>query len=78
LRDVADEEKSPSRVSPRLVAGGVAVLIAAVFVLQNRDKARIRFLVLDFHVGVWFGLLVTFVLGAVVGLVAGRARGGSD
>jgi uncharacterized integral membrane protein len=71
---VAESESTPGRLSPKVVGGAALAVVALVFVLQNRAKARITFLFLHLNIGLWFGLLVTFVLGIVAGLVLGRAR----
>ena len=51
----------------RVIAGVVVLALSLVFILQNTDQANINFLFFDFEVGMWFGLLVAFVLGAIVG-----------
>jgi uncharacterized integral membrane protein len=61
-------------VSPKIIGGGALAVLAVVFALQNRTKFRLTFLFFHLNIGLWFGLLVTFVLGIVAGLVLGRAR----
>lgn len=66
--------KSGSAISPRLVAVAVLGVLALVFVLQNNDKGRIQFLFFDFTVRIWVALLVTLLVGVVIGYLA---RGGN-
>jgi len=73
--DERTPEKAPSRVSPQLVVAAVLVAAAVVFVVQNSDKAKIRFLFIDVHQRVWVALLIAIAVGAAVGyLVARRGR----
>jgi uncharacterized integral membrane protein len=51
----------------RVIAGIVVFALAAIFILQNTEQAEINFLFFSFDVGIWFGLLVAFVLGALTG-----------
>lgn len=65
----------PSRAIPwGLVGGGIAALLAMVFVLQNTETGTIEFLVFEWNVGIWFGLLVTFLLGLLAGLLLPKLR----
>jgi len=58
----------PSRGIPwGLVGGGVALVLAAVFVLQNTETGTIEFLIFEWEVGIWLGLLITFLLGVLAG-----------
>ncbi len=58
----------------RVIAGIVVVALAAIFILQNTEQAEINFLFFSFDVGIWFGLLVAFLLGALTGWVLSRWR----
>lgn len=53
-------------VSPRLVAFLVIAVVAAVFVLQNREPTTIHFLNLDVTTRVWLAIVIAIVLGALL------------
>jgi uncharacterized integral membrane protein len=77
MSDDADGIERSSSWNWKLIAAGVAALLALLFILQNRAQGKIYFLFFDVTVGVWVALLVAFVLGLVVGaflprLVRGR------
>lgn len=67
-----DEVKEPGdrRRATRLLATGVIILVAVVFMSQNNDKVELNFLMLSIETRLWVGLLITLVLGAVLGQVA--------
>jgi uncharacterized integral membrane protein len=67
-----DEVKEPGdrRRTSRLLAAGVVILVAVVFMSQNNDKVELNFLMLSIETRLWVGLLITLVLGAVLGQVA--------
>jgi uncharacterized integral membrane protein len=67
-----DEVKEPGdrRRVTRLLAAGVIILVAVVFMSQNNDKVELNFLMLSIETRLWVGLLITLVLGAVLGQVA--------
>ena len=70
-----------SDVNWKLIAAGVVAVLAFIFILQNRTQGTISFLFLDVTMGVWLALLITFVLGIVVGLLVAhvvRRRKKSD
>ena len=60
-------QKLVDRVSAVFVP--VVVVIAAVvtFVLQNTEQAKVKFLWLDVTWGIWFVIVVSMLLGAVMG-----------
>jgi uncharacterized integral membrane protein len=60
------------RLQPRTVVAVVLILLAVAFVAQNRRETRIEFLWMDFEVGVWIGLVVTFLLGMAAGALVSR------
>ena len=51
----------------KVIAAGVAAVLALIFILQNTEKRSIQFLFFDWTVGTWVALLVTFVLGMLAG-----------
>ena len=67
-----NERRNPSgggdtQVNWRVIVGIVVLVLSIVFILQNTQEVNIDFLFFDFKVGMWFGLLLAFVLGAIVG-----------
>ena len=55
----------------RLIALAVVVVILLVFVFQNPEKVRFTLLFFHFTWPAWLMLIVTIVLGFLVGLVTG-------
>ena len=62
--------------TPRQVVGLVILILAVVFILQNRRQTMVRFIVPEATAPLWLALLISAVLGFVVGalLVARRHR----
>jgi len=59
---VADK-KGPS---PALIAFAVVVVLTVVFVLRNRDRTQLDFLVFEVHARVWTSIAVSIALGVVL------------
>ncbi len=57
----------------RLVAAGVAALLAIVFIAQNTARVSLHFFWLSLSAAMWLGLLVVVLLGAVAGFLVGRS-----
>ncbi len=67
-----DADKPPvftetNKLNAKLIAGLVFVLLGLIFVLQNQKKVTTTFLFIDVEVRLWVGLLVSLVLGAIIG-----------
>jgi len=62
--------------TPRQVAGFILLALAVVFILQNRRKTLIRFIIPDATAPLWLALLISVVVGIVAGalLVTRRRR----
>jgi uncharacterized integral membrane protein len=58
----------------RLAAAAVAGACAVIFVFQNSDRVHLRFLVFDVTARLWVGLVVSLLLGAVLGQAVGTIR----
>ena len=56
----------------KMITIGVIALLVLVFILQNTEKQSIQFLLFDWTVGTWLALLITFVLGMLVGWLLTR------
>ena len=61
--------------STKLIVAGVIVVLLVVFLLQNADTAKIRFLFLDGTYPLWLLLVVGAALGFVAGWLVAAARG---
>jgi uncharacterized integral membrane protein len=55
------------RRAARLAVAGIAVVVAAIFMAQNNQRVELRFLVFEVTARLWVGLLVTLLLGALLG-----------
>ena len=62
------------RVPGKLIAGVIVFAIALWFILANRQHADIRLWVHTVSAPVWLVLLVTFVVGILVGMFVRRWR----
>ena len=77
---MADEEevqrfgKKTGKTDGRLVLAIVGLLLAAVFVAQNRDDVQLTLLFFDVTMPLWIGLLITVVISAGAGFLLGRGR----
>jgi uncharacterized integral membrane protein len=56
-----------NRRAIRLLVAGIAVVAAVVFMAQNNEDVQLDFLVFDITARLWVGLLVTLLLGAILG-----------
>jgi uncharacterized integral membrane protein len=61
--------------STKLLVAGVIVVLLVVFLLQNAETAKIRFLFLDGTYPLWLLLVVGAALGFVAGWLVAAARG---
>jgi len=61
--------------STKLIVAGVIVVLLVVFLLQNAETAKIRFLFLDGTYPLWLLLVVGATLGFVAGWLVAAARG---
>ena len=74
---LAEHTVEPTRTSMvwTMVGTGVVLLVAIlVFILQNGQRMRVRFLMVDGTLPLGVALLFAAVLGAMLVLVAGAAR----
>ena len=55
---------------------GIAVLVAIIFIAQNSQKVKVKFLFVDTTTPLIFALLIAAILGAVIGYVAPLVRRG--
>jgi uncharacterized integral membrane protein len=62
--DLHPEEKRNRTAT--LVILVVFVVVAAIFIIQNSDKATIRFLFISVTTRIWAGFLIALALGVVL------------
>jgi uncharacterized integral membrane protein len=62
------------RPPARVLVGGVLVLLAFVFIIENREPAAIRVIIPIVVMPLWAALAGMFVVGVIVGAVWGRRR----
>lgn len=57
---------------------GIAMLVAIIFIAQNSQQVKVKFLFVDTTTPLIFALLIAAILGAVIGYVGPlvRQRGG--
>ncbi len=53
---------------------GAAVLVAIIFIFQNSQKVKVKFLFIDTTTPLIFALLIAAILGAVIGYVGPLVR----
>ncbi len=70
----SDQRKDGRRLGGGAIATGVGVAALVVFMLQNTEDAKVKFLAWDFTWPVWLIVLVSAVLGALVWLGLGVLR----
>ncbi|MFE2959327.1 LapA family protein [Nocardia tengchongensis] len=69
------EPSKPSvlaRISPKQWVAIVLTVLAVLFILENRHKVDIEFLLMTIRSPMWLVLLATFAVGWLVGLLARR------
>ena len=71
-------EQQPQPVEKGLSAGAIASVLGAgvllIFMLQNRDEIRVNFLFWHARLPLWFVILASALLGAIVWLGLGVLR----
>lgn len=61
-------------LSSRTVLIAVLAVLAAVFVVQNRQETEIRVIVPELTMPLWLALLATLLIGWVIGYLGRRRR----
>ncbi|MFN8150632.1 MAG: LapA family protein [Solirubrobacterales bacterium] len=67
--------KRDNRSQIRLYLAGAAALAALILIIQNSQKVEFNFFFASAETPLFFGLLIAFVLGAIVGWLLPRVRG---
>ncbi|AHH14866.1 hypothetical protein NONO_c00460 [Nocardia nova SH22a] len=63
-----------ARVSPTQWVALILIVLAIIFVFENRDKVSITVLMIDITSPLWLVLLVLFVVGWIAGVLTVRRR----
>ncbi len=66
LPDPGTNQASGGGISPKAIVGIVIAALAILFILQNRDRVQIDFLVLSFGSPLWLILIIMVILGALL------------
>lgn len=69
--------ESPSKgwLTPRTVGIAAIVVVSAIFVFENTQSVKVRFLFPKVSAPLWLALVVAFALGAAFGLFLSWRRG---
>jgi uncharacterized integral membrane protein len=71
---VTGARKKERDVPARLIVGVIALALAVVFVVQNRDEVETNFLFLHGSQPLWFLIIINLLLGALLGQAIGMLR----
>lgn len=61
-----DPQDRPTTIPWKLIGFGVVVVVTLLFVLQNREPARVEFLFFETETRQWVNLLIAVVLGVLL------------
>lgn len=64
----------PGFFTPRRVVALVLLVLAVVFIVENRDLTEIRLLIPVVLMPLWAALVIPLIIGLVVGVIVGRQR----
>jgi uncharacterized integral membrane protein len=62
------------RPTPRQIVGAALAILMLIFVLENTRKVKIRFIVPEIRSPLWVALIVSVLVGVVIGLLLQRHR----
>jgi uncharacterized integral membrane protein len=60
------------RLDGRVVAGGIVLVLLAIFVIQNTNETGLTFLFWEFSWPLWLTLALTIVISLAIGFLLGR------
>ena len=63
-----------ARISPTQWVALILIVLAVIFVAENRDRVSITFLLIDVTSPLWLVLLVLFVIGWIAGILTVHRR----
>jgi uncharacterized integral membrane protein len=72
-----DSQATAGSRSWRLYGAVVAAILALILILQNSDETRITFLFAETELPLFFALIISTLLGVIIGWLAPRVRRGS-
>jgi uncharacterized integral membrane protein len=64
---MTDRNDAERGVGLGAIVGGVAALLALIFIVQNTESGTVQFLFWDFTLATWVWALLLFILGGVSG-----------
>jgi uncharacterized integral membrane protein len=67
-------DRRPYPFSPRQTIGLVLLVLAVIFILENRRSTTIRFLIPEVTAPLWVALLGSVLVGVVAGALITRDR----
>lgn len=70
----AAKASGESRISAGQWLAIVLTVLAVVFILENRDRVEIEFLLISIRSPMWLVLLVMFVVGWLAGMLVRQVR----
>ena len=50
-----------------LIVSGISLVVVLIFIFQNTEPAKVKFLWFNVEWGIWFVILVSMILGALIG-----------
>jgi len=71
---VADDQRAQSRIKPHYIVVGICLGVLAVFALVNIDDVRVDFAVDTVDAPLVLVIVVSALLGFLIGWVIGRRR----
>ncbi len=69
-----DNTGKPSRISAGQWLAIVLTVLAVLFIIENRHRVEIEFLLITIRSPMWLVLLVMFVVGWLAGILVRRVR----
>jgi uncharacterized integral membrane protein len=78
MAEPGEPQPQVKRTSWRTWALGIAVLLAIIFIAQNAQKVKVDFLFVHTTTPLIFALLISGILGALIGWLAPRVRSHRD
>jgi uncharacterized integral membrane protein len=60
----------------KLYVAGALTVLAIIFIVQNSQQTTVKFLFAETEMPLFFALVASIVLGAIIGWLAPRVRGG--
>ena len=73
-RPEAPSRRRSAAIRPGQMLAGALIVLAVVFIVQNRERVRINLFTVDVFAPVWLVLTVTVLVGVVIGRLLRRKR----